>query len=681
MKIARLGFVLTLFTSSVLARPVTVDDLMRLRTVSDVRISPDGERVAYVVSTPSLEGNAFDPVLYVVPAEGGTPLRLTYRARIANRPVPIPNLKWSPSGQEISFLALSDEIPQVFAMGASGGEARPLTTAKEGASQYEWSPDGTRIAYLSSEPQSAEEDRSRKDKSYVIEVGRGNRPARIWMQDVAGGAPRALTPLDHFVSGLDWTPDGSRIVYSAAPAPDYFSQFHSKIYSIPASGGPPQVLVDRDGMNARPQVSPDGRSVAFVSTDGRAEMVSIWGLHVVGTSGGPIKNLSAQTGSWIGEFCWEPDSTSLLYIPNEGTGQRGEHMFEQPIFRVSLDGRTRSLTPGPFVHYALSLSRDGKRLAYRKVEPRTMGEVEVMTLADGQTRALTDVNPEIRELTLGEMKAIHWKSFDGMEIWGLLLTPPGHTPGRPPTMRPLVVYAHGGPIGGFTYGIFPQFMHRPGQVDPYPAEAMASAGMAVLFPMPRGGSGYGLEGFRMILDSWGDGDYRDIMAGVDHVIAQGIADPERLGIMGASYGGFMTNWIVTQTGRFRAASSGASVADLEDLYYLSDAGEFTNEYFGLPWKKAESYRAHSPLTHAERVTTPLLIQHGENDRRVPMSQARKFYEALKRMGKTVEMEIYPRGGHVNYEPVLEREIMSRNLAWFEKWLLPVRPQKTVERPD
>jgi dipeptidyl aminopeptidase/acylaminoacyl peptidase len=307
----------------------------------------------------------------------------------------------------------------------------------------------------------------------------------------------------------------------------------------------------------------------------------------------------------------------------------------------------------------------GEWLAYKSVKPRDMGEVHVLRLSDLSGRAITEINPELRSLDLGSVEAIHWPSVDGQEIWGLLLTPPGYAAG---TRIPLVVYCHGGPIGGYTYGLFPQFMHTVAQVDPYPAEAMAGSGMAVLFPMPRGGSGYGLAGFRAIVNRWGEVDYDDIMTGVDAVVARGIADPNRLGVMGASYGGYMTDWIVTQTSRFKAASTAASISDLAQLYYLSDGGDVMLEYFGTPWEHAAVYSAHSPITHASRVTTPLLIQHGENDRRVPIGQAQAFYRALKALGKTVEFEIYPRGGHVNYEPPLEREYMRRNLEWFQRWL-------------
>jgi len=649
------------------ARKVTVEDLMRLRTISEVQIAPDGERVAYVLSEPSFEKDGHEAVLYVLAAGGGMPLRLTYGTRIFNQPIPHPHLRWLPDGKSISFVGFAGDTPQVFMIDVAGGEPRAVTDEKEGVTEYEWSPDSQRIAYLAPDPAPEEEQRRQKEKSYVIEVDRHQRPPRVRVKDLAGGDARALSPADLFAANLCWSPDGSTIAYSASREGGFVGQFHTRIYTVPVSGGEPRFLVERDGMNTSPQYSPDGQWVAFISTGGVPEMVSIWGLHAIPAGGGTIRNLSAVNQNWVGDFVWAADSSSILYLPNEGTGQRGARMFEVPVLRVSLDGKTEEVSSGAAANYSISLSRDGKRLAYRSVEARTMGDLVVMELASRATHQLTEVNPELKELELGALEPISWRSFDGMEIWGLLLTPPGY---RRDHRLPLLVYVHGGPIGGFTYGLFPQFMHIVGQVDPYPCEAMASAGMAVLLPMPRGGSGYGLEGFRMIKGSWGEGDFKDIMAGVDHLIAEGVADPERLGVMGGSYGGFMTNWIVTQTGRFKAASTMCSISDLEDLFYLSDAGDFEVEYFGLPWEHPQAWIEHSPITHVTKVTTPLLIQHGENDHRVPIEQATKFYQALKKLGKTVEMEIYPRGGHVIFEPDLEREMMSRNLAWFEKWLKP-----------
>ena len=417
-------------------------------------------------------------------------------------------------------------------------------------------------------------------------------------------------------------------------------------------------------MNSRPLVSPDGSLIAFVSTNGRAEILAPRSLAVVPTRGGAPRMLQSD-GTWIADFAWARDNKSIVYEANEGTFASGAEMFEQPIIRVRIeDGRAARVTSGTAVNYSVSISADGRRLAYRSVAGRTMGDVFVLDTASARTTKLTDVNPELHDLALGDLKAVKWRSFDGMEIWGLLLTPPRWAGGK----IPMIVYCHGGPIGGVTYGLFPQFMHTIGQVDFYPTEAMASAGFAILFPMPRGGSGYGEAGHRMIINSWGEADYRDIMTGVDEMVRRGIADPQRLGVMGASYGGYMTSWIVTQTGRFKAASTGASLDDLADEYYLSDTSEVMAEYFKRPWENRESYTAHSPLTFVERVTTPLLIQHGENDRRVPIAGAWKFFRALKALGKTVEFDIHPRGGHVLFEPLEEREQMERNLQWFTRWL-------------
>jgi dipeptidyl aminopeptidase/acylaminoacyl peptidase len=212
---------------------------------------------------------------------------------------------------------------------------------------------------------------------------------------------------------------------------------------------------------------------------------------------------------------------------NDGTFASKAHMFEQPIVRVEIEsGRAEHIASGSPVNFSLSVSRDGRRLAYRGVDGATMGDAFVLETPSGRTSKLTDVNPHLRDLAIGDMKAISWRSFDGMEIWGLLVMPPNGTNGK---RVPLLVYCHGGPGGGVTYGHFPQFMHRVGQVDPYPTQAMASAGYAVLFPMPRGGAGYGEAGQRAIINAWGEADYRDIMAGVDDLIARGIADPQRLG--------------------------------------------------------------------------------------------------------------------------------------------------------
>jgi dipeptidyl aminopeptidase/acylaminoacyl peptidase len=650
------------------AAKVTVDDLMKLRSIVEVKISPDGKRVAYVVSTPSLGRNVHDAAISVVSVLGGDARRIAEGTRVFNTPLPAPRLRWSPDGASVSFLGLAADkpAPQVFAVAAMGGEARALTAAAEGVIGYEWAPDGKSLAYLTRDPMSEEEQKQRKDNSFVTRVDAPERGRRLWLQPQDGALPRALTPPAHYVDSFSWSPDGREIAYSAAPITGFMAQYSTHLYAIPSASGSPRIVVDRLGMNTSPQYSPDGRSIAFVSTGGRASLMAPRGLAVVASSGAPAAIRSyGLDDAWVSDLTWTRDSRSIYLLTTDGTFASREHMFEQPIVRVRLDNGRAERLAGSTLVYSLSQSLDGSRLAYRAVEGRTMGDVFVLDTASERATKLTDVNPELRGLELGKLEAVQWRSFDGMRIWGLLLTPPGWTAGR---KVPLLVYCHGGPNGGVTYGLFPQFMHVVSQIDPYPTEAMASAGFAVFFPMPRGGAGYGEAGQRAIVNAWGEADYRDIMTGVDDLIAKGIADPDRLGVMGASYGGYMTDWIVTQTGRFKAASTAASISDLADQYFLSDGGEVMAEYFKRPWEARESYFAHSPINFVQNVTTPLLIQHGENDRRVPIANAWKFYRALKALGKTVEFDIYPRSGHVYYEPTMQREAMKRNLEWFTRWI-------------
>lgn len=655
-------------------RAVTVDELMKLRAIVDVRIAPDGRSVAYVVSTPSLSRNEHEAALFIVGADGGAaPARLGEHVPIFNVPVPAPRLRWSPDGSMVSVLAAAGGRPQVTAIPVNGGAPRPLTTAAsvpEGVFGYEWSPDGARLAVLTRDPIPEDEARRRQDRSFVIRADAPPPATRIGVVDVDGPpAPaRLLTPPTQYVDAFSWLPDSRELVYSASSRSGFTAPYYTRIHGVGLDGAA-RTIVDRPGTNSGPRVSPDGRWIAFISTSGSTQITASRSLAVTSTRGvapADPPRVFRMDDAWVNEYVWSADSASIFLQANDGTFGRGVHMFEQPLVRLTVaDGRAERLDAGATVNFSISVSRDGSRAAYRSIQGRTMGEVVVMDLKTRKATTLTDVNAASRDLAWGRLEPIAWRSFDGMEIWGLLLTPADAVPGR---RLPLLVYIHGGPGGGVTHGLLPQFMTGVSQVDPYPTEAFASAGYAVLFPMPRGGAGYGEAGQRMIVNAWGEGDYKDIMAGVDKLIADGVADPDRLGVMGASYGGYMTNWIVTQTSRFKAASAGASISDIHDIAFLGEGSEFIVEYFKWPWENEASYVAHSPITFAGRVTTPLLIQHGEADPRVPVSGAWKFYRALKTLGKTVELDIHPRGGHVLREPAQQRAQMQRNFEWFTRWV-------------
>ena len=649
-------------------RPIAVDDLMKLHSVNDVRISPAGDRVAYVASVPSLPKNEHEAALFVVPANGGTPVRLGEAARIFNTPTPRPQLRWSPDGSSVSVIAFDGPRPQVVSIPVAGGAPQTLTRAAEGVFAYEWSPDGRSLAYITRDPMPADEERQRQERSFVVRADAPTPATRLAVQKLDATPPRLLTPPSQHVDALSWSPDGRAIAYSAAPRSGFTAAYEARVFIVPLEGGDARAVVDRPGMNTGPRFSPDGKQIAFISTSGQYDVMASRSLTIVDAGGGSPR-MFALDDAWVNEYSWTRDSRAIYLVANDGTYGRAQHMFEQAIVRLNIaDGRAERLGTGPTVAFSTSVSSDGERIAYKSVDARTMGDVAVLDTASGEATTITDLNPGLRDFAIGDLKPISWRSFDGMEIWGLLLTPSGASTGR---RLPTLVYIQGGPGGGVTSGLFPQFMTSVPEVDPYPTAAMAGLGYAVLFPMPRGGAGYGEAGQRAIVNAWGEADYKDIMAGVDHLVAQGIADPDRLGVMGASYGGYMTNWIITQTSRFKAASSGASLSDLSDTFYLSEGGEFMIAYFKRPWENREGYAAHSPLTFADRVTTPLLIQHGEADPRVPIAGAWKFHRTLRAMGKTVELETYPRGGHVLREPAHQREQMRRNLEWFTRWI-PIR---------
>ena len=654
-------FALTLNAQS--AKRVTIDDLMSLRTINDVEISPSGDQIAYTVSTPSVARNAHEPALFVIPTSGGPPRQIAQSYRIFTPALPAPRVRWRPDGS-ISVLVAEKSGPQVLSLRPDNTGAQIVTAAPLGVSGYEWSPDGKYLAYIT-------RDTGPSAPPVANKVGANPPPTRLWIQPLNPvGTARALTPAGQYVDSFAWSPDGKDLAYAWSPVVGFLAPYQAKISAVAVESGAVRPIIDRPGMNVAPQFSPDGSRISFITTSERTGIIAPRGLAIADASG-PNANIRPypMNGAWVAELLWAPDGKAVYVTMNEGTFASGAHMFEMPIVKVTLsDGKAERLgNEKASLQYALSLSRDGKTIAYREVGARDMGDLVVMDVASKQTRQLTTINPELKQLALGELKPISWKSFDGMEIWGLLLTPPGY---EGTSKIPLLVYCHGGPIGGVTLGLFPQFMHVPGQIDPYPTEAFASAGFAVLFPMPRGGSGYGEAGHRMIINDWGGPDYKDIMAGVDHLIARGIADENRLGVMGASYGGYLTNWIVTQTSRFKAATAGASIADLSDLYYLTDGGDLMAEYYKLPWENPEGYARSSPLTHAAKVTTPILLSHGDRDPRVPLATAQKFFRALQALGKTAEMDIYPRGGHVFYEPQQEKTVMQRNFDWMLRFIHP-----------
>jgi dipeptidyl aminopeptidase/acylaminoacyl peptidase len=413
-----------------------------------------------------------------------------------------------------------------------------------------------------------------------------------------------------------------------------------------------------------PKWSPDGKQIAFLSGDGKLDWLADLAVCVMPSSGGEPRNVSKKLDglTFAGSefYGWAPDNRTLrLAVDTRATRQ---------LFSLSVpDGEVKVLTEGQRVHDKFSFSADGQRFACVVDDPASPREVHAGTVGEQKPTRATFTNPQLLSVALGKVEPLRWKSADGLEVEGLLIKPTGYQQGR---RYPLLTYIHGGPALQFAHA-FSVYPPGPPQASRYPIHVLAGQGYLIFCPNPRGSAGYG-EKFRQAnVKDWGVGDFKDIMTGVDHLIAQGLADPQRLGIMGWSYGGYMTSWAITQTDRFKAASTGAGVTNLFSMYGQTDIPRFMEGYFGdVPWNQRELYAKHSAMTHVGKVKTPTLIQHGEKDDRVPLAQSQELHGALKRRGVPVEFVVYPRQGHNPSEPRLQADVLRRNVDWFNRWLKP-----------
>lgn len=647
------------------ARAVTFEDMLRMRRVADAAIAPDGLSVLYTVrewaeSSTEPEKKELRSQVWRVSTAGRDARPLTFDPAGATAP------DWSPDGRYISFLSTRgtgrERRSQVWVMPARGGEAIRITDAKEGVATYAWSPDSTRIAYVSRDPRSddIEARTKRGDDRQVFEDE--FRMSHLWIADVASHEATRITEGQALTirGDMSWSPDGTRIAFAAAPTPMQRDDRQDVYLATLADRRLDRITVN-PGADSSPCWSPDGATIAFITDPGtskpgpdglgtqnpRQSRLALYDVRTraVVDASDPAFDIEPRA------LAWTPDSRRLIFLAGRSVHTEA-HTYEPATKRYArLTSRT---VIGPF-----TLSRDGSKSAFVMESSAEPPDVYVADASFSAPRRLTAANPEVSELALGRTEVITWKN-EGLDIEGVLLKPVGYQPG---TRVPLLVVVHGGPasahLDSFRLGYGDGGQHWAGQ------------GWAVLYPNPRGGTNYGEKFLRANIPDWGGGDFRDIMAGVDAVIAKGIADPERLAIQGWSYGGYMTAWAVTQTTRFKAAMVGAGITNLWSMYGTNDLPNYLAAFFGgAPSKDTlPLYMERSALTHAHRVTTPTLILHGASDERVPIGQPMEFYRALKERGTPVELVFYPRQGHglQDYEHQLDR--LRRQHDWITKYTL------------
>lgn len=679
-------------------RPFAPKDLFKFQPVSDPQISPDGSQIVYVVQNVDLEKNKGRTSLWIVPVNGGAPRRLTNPPAGSDH-----SPRWSPDGSRIAFVSDRKGKPQIHVIAVSGGEAQCIETAQR-AGVPVWSPDGASLAFTASVfdkpadwtpyPGAPESDRQRaeeaanhdpsgekkdgaKEPSQVKVISRlrfrmdgvgyfGDKRTHVFVVPADGSEKaRQITSGDFDHNMPSWTPDSKAIICSACRRPDADLLSKNDIWRFDVATGEAALLYENAGPASGAQVSPDGKYLVFAGHESqhKGSTSSHLMLAALDASGKAARavSLTARLDRPVGaagqsdiramkmvSHQWAADSKGVYFL----LGSRGE----SNLFFAPVDGSAPSkLTSGEERSVAdFSVAANGTA-ALIIGDGATPDELHV--LVNGAERVLTDHNAVARELAVVAPERFTYKGADGWDIDGWVIRPVGYEKGK---RYPTVLSIHGGPHGAYGAGLTVFF------------QALASAGFAVVYTNPRGSQTYGQDFALAVVQDWGGKDFQDIMAGVDKVIDMGIADPDRLGVMGWSYGGYMTCWTVTQTERFKAAITGAPVSDCLSMIGTTDIPFFSEWHAGgNPWTREGEERllSRSAIRYMDRVTTPTMVVCGEGDLRCPISQAEEFYLALKRIGKAPAVHIrYPGEFHGLSKPKHKLDRYERTIAWFKHYL-------------
>ncbi|MCK4819405.1 S9 family peptidase, partial [bacterium] len=500
-----------------------------------------------------------------------------------------------------------------------------------------------------------EEEKLKKEKRDVILVDQNFKYNRIYtvsinLNELGKRDIKQLISGAYHVNDFNWSPDGSTIVFSYRPDPGLNWTFlESDISIIPSDSGKVMPIITQPGLDFNPIYSPDGKWIAFQSNGGKPEPVGVSDLYKVQARGGNILELKkspdrrAQIISWSQDgshlFITETYKTSqtLFALPSDNNGKA-----LQGDFVAYSDSKLAILTSLQGTSRSFSISQSGNRMSYTYQDTDKPVEVFIADLKGANSRKISSVNDDFNPPRMGKTELISWNSTDGTAIEGLLTYPAEFKKGE---KYPIVLQIHGGPFGVFR-------KNYTGEPSIYMTQYFAQNGFIILRPNPRGSSGYGKK-FRFAnVNDWGFGDYEDLISGVDHVLSMGIADSDQQFVMGWSYGGYMTSWVVTQTDRFKAASMGAGLPNLISMVTTTDIPDFIVAHMGGQefWEDYKEYERHSAIYQIAKVKTPTQVIHGANDLRVPFAQGMEFYNALKRKGVDTEMVVYPRTPHGPTEP-------------------------------
>jgi dipeptidyl aminopeptidase/acylaminoacyl peptidase len=654
-------------------RAPTVDDLLNLVQVTGAEISPDGRQVIYSKSEiKKWSDNKRVSSIWIANADGSD-----HRQLLGSDKDRSP--AWSPDGRHIAFLSTRDQAEnnrdapgaQIWLLRtAGGGEAIKLTEHKTAIRSFKWSEDSSRIFFAAEEEDPLKDIRKNSigDGIFVDEGPNGqgrSSYSNLWVIAVADKQTRQLTRGDHFIGDFEPSPDGARVVYTRRPNNQRNRQNLSEVFVVSVDSATSTQLTKNEAPENNIAWAPDGRAVTYIAPSDKTWELAQGNLYIHPIEGGGSPTiLSGKFAGDIGRYFWSPSARSIVMSANR-RGRGG-------VYELDLaTGAARPVAAGDLALSISSAAKDLSRFAGTRSTPETPSEIVVVD-ARGQTTVVTSANPWFAQVQTSQMRPMTWKSKDGLEIEGLLWLPASYRSGD---RLPLILSIHGGPAGVWSTS-FRGINH-----------VYTSLGWAVLEPNVRGSTSYGDSLLRGNMKDIGGGDYWDAMTGVDAVIAQGIADPAQLAVRGWSYGGILGGWTITQTSRFKAASLGAMVADWASEYAMGFNHDVRLWYIGgTPWENPEGYRRQSSYTYINKVTTPTLLLHGEQDDTCTIGQSMMFYQGLKDRGVTSRFIRFPREPHGFREPHHIRMRDTEEIGWLMKhtrgidWKAPDRKDQEAAKP-
>ena len=632
----------------------TPETSIQIKQISDLNISDKNNKISFVVRQALTEDEKSEYLsqIWVANTDGSDLFQFTYDKKSNTHP------RFSPDGKYLAFISQRSEKPQIWIMNIAGGGPWQFTHEKQGAGAFHWSPNGKTIAFLMKDPETDEEEKNKKEKRDVILVDKNFKYSHIYTKKFNSKSDTSkaerITNGNYDITNFDWNPNGKKIAFSHRPEPTFNSGFVSgDISMVNLSNKKVKALVTWEGVDSSPSFSPDGKLIAFTSNGGKQEAIGLNDIFVIKTNGGKPRKLSETPNRGrVGIINWSTDSRYVYITDLDRTLSQ---LYKIGVQDKSIDAL---FDDDGFVS-SIAISNDETKIIYVKQTPDKPSEVFSGSLRQIKTKRITDFNISLDLPAVTKTEILQWKSKDGLEIEGLLTYPANYNKRK---KYPLALIIHGGPAG-----VFPQtFTGNPGI---YVVQYFTSKGYAVLRPNPRGSTGYGKDFRYANFKDWGFGDYEDIMSGVDKVIEMGVADEKRMAVMGWSYGGYMTSFVVTRTDRFKAASMGAGLPNLISMTSTTDISNYLVAHMGDEfWNDYKTFEKHSAIYRIKNIVTPTQILHGENDLRVPFTQGQEFYGALKRKGVSTEMVVYPRTPHGPKEPKLLMDVSPRILTWLDKYI-------------